>query len=307
MSAPMCSQLSQHVSMPGSAPTAQRWWLIESFGSWGSHAVRDSATPWIRRWAQRINDDARVLLIRHAREHRPNPDATRRIFTFTPQDTHVLSTTVRPDEDLSDLDLTREPTSLRWSIAISPPRLLVCTNGKRDLCCAQLGRSMIASWEQTNGLTNDVWECTHLGGHRFAPTAMTVPAGYVLGRLTADTVPHPEAVIENHLPVNLLRGRSDLPAPAQVADIAVRQAMGYTQSSDILDCSIIDIHSANADSTESSAVVEVVDARGSIWRVLVREQVLDHVTASCGAESKSTRIWSAVEVAPHPAATSLEG
>ena len=30
---------------------------------------------------------------------------------------------------------------------------------------------------------DEVWECTHLGGHRFAPTALVLPTGYSYGRL----------------------------------------------------------------------------------------------------------------------------
>jgi hypothetical protein len=31
---------------------------------------------------------------------------------------------------------------------------------------------------------NQVWECTHLGCHRFAPTGLLLPNGYAYGRLT---------------------------------------------------------------------------------------------------------------------------
>lgn len=46
------------------------------------------------------------------------------------------------------------------------PTFLVCTHGKKDTCCAELGRPImnaVTSVEET-----DMWECTHIGGDRFA-------------------------------------------------------------------------------------------------------------------------------------------
>ncbi|MFF9667034.1 sucrase ferredoxin, partial [Streptomyces althioticus] len=34
---------------------------------------------------------------------------------------------------------------------------------------------------------SEVWEVTHLGGHRFAPTMLVLPYGYAYGRLTPES------------------------------------------------------------------------------------------------------------------------
>ncbi|HEU5385864.1 MAG TPA: sucrase ferredoxin [Streptosporangiaceae bacterium] len=47
---------------------------------------------------------------------------------------------------------------------------LVCTNGKRDRCCAVRGRPVAAAIADATGW--DTWESSHLGGHRFAATAL---------------------------------------------------------------------------------------------------------------------------------------
>lgn len=63
--------------------------------------------------------------------------------------------------------------------------LLVCTNGRRDVCCATRGREIALDADQARpGL---VWECTHTGGHRFAPTAVLLPYGVTYARLDADS------------------------------------------------------------------------------------------------------------------------
>lgn len=64
------------------------------------------------------------------------------------------------------------------------PLLLVCTNGRRDLCCAQRGRLVTGAF--TGSHQEQVWETSHTGGHRFAPTAVLLPWGRMLARLDPD-------------------------------------------------------------------------------------------------------------------------
>ncbi len=55
------------------------------------------------------------------------------------------------------------------------PVLLVCTQGSHDVCCGSDGVRFAAEAESVAGLT--VYRVSHTGGHRFAPTAMTLPDG----------------------------------------------------------------------------------------------------------------------------------
>ena len=66
------------------------------------------------------------------------------------------------------------------------PLLLVCTNGRRDVCCARRGRVVTSAFVPggfTTAAPDQVWETSHTGGHRFAPTAVLLPWGRVLARL----------------------------------------------------------------------------------------------------------------------------
>ena len=63
--------------------------------------------------------------------------------------------------------------------------LLVCTNGKRDECCALLGRPI--AQRCAPGAPGRVWESNHLGGHRFAPTVTLLPHGTMHGQLDTAT------------------------------------------------------------------------------------------------------------------------
>lgn len=73
--------------------------------------------------------------------------------------------------------------------------LLVCTHGKRDRCCGSLGTTLYQELRQRSvplGPTVRVWRTSHLGGHRFAPTALVLPSGtmwaFMNGELIAQAV-----------------------------------------------------------------------------------------------------------------------
>ena len=58
----------------------------------------------------------------------------------------------------------------------TPPEVLVCGHGRRDPCCGRSGTLLHAELA-ARGTTARVWRCSHTGGHRYAPTAITLPDG----------------------------------------------------------------------------------------------------------------------------------
>ncbi len=66
--------------------------------------------------------------------------------------------------------------------------VLICTHGSHDQCCARHGNPFyVQSKRMVQSLNVDVqvWRCSHFGGHRFAPTAITLPDGRVYARLNS--------------------------------------------------------------------------------------------------------------------------
>jgi hypothetical protein len=118
---------------------------------------------------------------------------------------------------LPDVELTRD----------DDPALLVCTNGRRDLCCAVRGRPV--ALEVARRRPGQVWETTHTGGHRFSPTGVLLPSGQTLGRLYADLGAEAlDAAAGGRLAPDLIgavhdRGLSALEAPVRAAVSAVRE------------------------------------------------------------------------------------
>ena len=125
---------------------------------------------------------------------------------------------------LLDLDLTAAIPGP--ADAAGPQRLaLVCTNGKRDQCCALRGRPVAAAIADATDW--DTWECSHLGGHRFAATMMLLPTGDMFGWLD------PESALEvmkrfdlGQLMLSHYRGRSGQSFPEQAALHATAVRLG---------------------------------------------------------------------------------
>lgn len=74
-----------------------------------------------------------------------------------------------------------------FSELADPNMFLVCTNGKRDQCCAKFGIPIYETLLETVDKAQ-VWQCSHLGGHRFAPTLIALPQHHCYGYLSVDTI-----------------------------------------------------------------------------------------------------------------------
>lgn len=205
------ASLTDEEPMTGTAPTDAEVLLVEAPGPWGRDAVADNRLPDDVR-AHLAGLDLTVFLLR-----RPDGTAGHGTHVYRASataDGYVVRGTVldRP-EDLLDLDLDALPVH-------DGPLWLVCTNGKRDLCCAELGRPvaalLAARWPE------GTWETTHLGGHRFSATLLALPSGVTLGRLApADAVAVCAEVEGGRVPLPWARGRAGRPGVEQAHELHV--------------------------------------------------------------------------------------
>jgi len=221
LSAPMrCSALADELGEPmiGTVEQRGRWLLVEDRSAWGEDATADVLGKAFV--AALKGEGIRPLLVRR-REANPAADAVRRVILV---DTRTRQMAVRAMGSLDGLDaswLASVPIE-EYGTRLEEPIFLVCSNGKRDACCAVRGRALL------NALGLDhaerTWECTHLGGHRFAANLVCLPDGIVYGRAEADGPRLADAYLAGRLDPASLRGRSAWPAPAQVAEQHVRLA-----------------------------------------------------------------------------------
>lgn len=231
-----CSVLSAalHEPLAGTAPVAAAWLAIEQPGPWGARALTQSHLDpelgaQLGRRAENVG--VRIALIRRVGRHSLSggPDASRTalLCNTRPGAAAVRALKFSDPRELLDLDLAALGSGrLDLGEPVRDPVLLVCTNGKRDQCCAERGRALaldLARLDPPGRGGIDVWESDHLGGHRFAPTAVVLPTGYVYGRLDTQTaLAALGAAGRGQVGVENARGRSTWSRPGQAADLALR-------------------------------------------------------------------------------------
>lgn len=223
-----CAALSLERGDPraGSAAPVPRWLLLEQPGPWGRDALLSSrldpvvAVGLIRRCAAA---GLRPMLIR-----RPGrvvvPAGRRRWAVIDSRPDHAGSWWGEFDQDTELLDLPLDGSAGAPSDA---PTYLVCTHARHDACCAIRGRPVAAALAAIRPA--QTWECSHVGGDRFAANVVVLPHGLYYGTVNVNDVP---ALVADHeagrLTLPLLRGRSSSPMPVQAAEIFLRERLGDT-------------------------------------------------------------------------------
>ena len=253
LEAPMrCSALAEELGEPmiGTVDQRVRWLLVEDRSAWGTEAVADVLGAELARAAKERH--IRVLLIRR-REGDPASDAVRRAIVV---DTASREMAIRSVDDLTEitLDAVADAPVASFGAHMTDPIFLVCTNGKRDACCALRGRALMTALAADHA--ERIWECTHLGGHRFAGNLVCLPDGILYGRVPADDGPRlVGAYLAGRVDPALLRGRSAWPAPAQVAEQELRLRTGLA--------GIDEVRLLGAEVSDARAEVTLATADGS--------------------------------------------
>jgi hypothetical protein len=107
--------------------------------------------------------------------------------------------------------------------------VLVCCHGRRDVCCGGDGTRLALELERTPSRPFRVLRTSHLGGHRFAPTALVLPQGTMWAFADADFlvgVVTRSIQVEQAMP--RYRGCTGLADPAaQVADAGALLLHGW--------------------------------------------------------------------------------
>ena len=301
-----CSRQWDRLAAPlwGSAARTAFWVCVEQPGPWGVHALVESRLdPAVGAALDAATRSAggRPLLIRAVGDRRQDIGTTlRRVYLAGGAATGrpwLLQGLIADPSALVDLPWAQiaggDQAAVRAALPdLEPcpdPLLLVCTNGKRDRCCAERGRAVAGYAAGQRGAT--VWECTHTGGHRFAPTGLILPTGAMLGRLDGPVaVAALDAARDGSLPEVVLagghlRGLAHLEPAAQAADAYIRGTIGETSSAALQvtpadDGLLARLRGRLGSRTETSYVVRHRDGRS--WPVVVTARKVPTPPASCG-------------------------
>ena len=292
-----CSATSRDLgeSLRGTASTVVRWLLIEEPGPWAPDALEHGRLP--QRVAGHLRDQAgrhgvRVVLIR--RHGRHVPDGIQVYAAHAGLRRRWLEHTHLPDHQaLLDLDLApiRRGEPLGIGTEQAEPIYLVCTNGRHDPCCSERGRPVANALQAAFG--DRVWEVSHIGGDRFAPNVVCLPAGVYLGRVEPEVA---VAVIERfdagRIDLERYRGRCGYDFATQAADAFLRERLG----ADVLDDVVLDRR--EHDDHRVRAVFRVRDS--GTYRVVVEvghDGPARRITCS-GEHERTPPVYRLVEIAP---------
>ena len=217
--------------LAGTASTVRRWFLVESPGPWGPDGLLDGRLSGaVGRSLHDLGHAAgvRVLLIRRV-DRRSDPDG---IACFSidagGRSPWIGRRTLGAIGEASDLDVVDrsrfEPVDGHLAV--------VCTHGRRDVCCAERGRPLARA--TAAAFPGSTWESTHVGGDRFAGNLVLFPHALYFGRVEAAR--GPEIVGEyaaGRIVLDRFRGRATVPMFAQAAEAHVRSASGLRGIDDV--------------------------------------------------------------------------
>lgn len=199
--------------LAGTAIEVDVWLMLEYRRAWQAKALNDNALSeatnnWLADTVQRFAEEgltARPQFIRR-------PERTSGLQLFVARNGQTEGAVVANETQLRQLDLVAEQLP-----EVVEPQYFVCTNAKRDLCCAKFGRPTYAALHRA--VPGRAWQTTHVGGHRYAPNVLAFPEAALYGRVTVADVPEfLEATEQRQLARKFLRGRTNLSKIAQVAD-----------------------------------------------------------------------------------------
>ena len=291
------------VSAYGTAARAQFFVALEQPGPWGrdaaaqSHLEPDLGRELSTRCAQR---GGRLTLLRrpgrHADEHgvRLGDPTVMAYLAWAGADPWLLEVRLHDPVALLQLDLEALAIGDRKAVLASVPDavpaapvLLVCTNGRRDVCCAVRGRPV--ALDAAMLAPGRIWEASHTGGHRFAPTGVLLPHGQTFARLDSALC---QAVVtaaaDGLVPVAATgplhdRGRSALEPGAQAAESHIRHLVRETS---------LTAFSTTPGSNRDTYAVRHRDGRS--WQVRAYTAAQGELPESCGKSAVSALAWSAV-------------
>ena len=229
---PFCSDISRENDEPlgATASRIDHWLLVEYRGLWSSDALVGSG----------LSDQVKTRL-RELRSARPR---TRLLFIRRPDRRRhpklavYVATSRQGEERIGRLELDEHEDLRRvdpWEAAEDTDELLflACTHGKHDPCCARYGRPLYEALSEELD-PESAWQCTHVGGDRFAGNALCLPHGVYYGRVDRDDVPGlVDEYFDGRISLAHYRGRSCWPFAVQAAERRIRAEEGLTGLDDL--------------------------------------------------------------------------
>lgn len=273
---PPCSDqsLARNDPMYGTASAGSSWVLLELPGAWGRSAFLDSPAvvdPGLGRAIVRRVEAAGMRIAAIRRHGRRSAKPRWRWFVAN---SGVGSEALFSGEVADPADYLELALDGTDGAASTDPLVVICAHGKHDQCCAVRGRGATAAI--ASKYPEFTWECSHLGGDRFAATMLVLPEGLCYGRVdTADSAELVRLYLDGRLNNEFLRGRTSLPHAVQAAQYFARQVSG--------DDRIASLSPLELDRSDHEIRV-VLDSEAGPTEVCLREGWSEPLLSQCHAK-----------------------
>ncbi|MGY1827789.1 MULTISPECIES: sucrase ferredoxin [unclassified Blastococcus] len=275
------------------AAPVSRWLLIEQPGPWGRQALLQSrfdarVARLLSERAQR--EGVRVLLVRRPGDRLA--DSGRR---WAYADGRIGQEGLWWSVRSADSDLLTAPWDGSVGEPAPGPTYLVCTHGGHDACCALRGRPLARALPSPGPI--DVWECSHLGGDRFAANMLVLPHGFYYGQVPGDGGLVVAAHGRHEVALPWLRGRAGLAAPAQAAQHYAREELGALGVDDLHPVRVVPRDAADAGAERWE--VTLGRAAGTVVVTVESRPSAEAVHLTCQATSAGrVRSWHHLALSP---------
>jgi len=280
-----CSDRSLEREDPlgGSAGFGERWFLVEIDGAWGAHAFLQSRLDPVlgRALVRRIETAGmRPLAIRRT-GLRADERRRQSVWRWAVVDARPGSESVSwgsVDDPALLLDVPLDGSA---GTASTDPVICVCTHARHDQCCAVKGRAVVSALARQHPTLT--WECSHLGGDRFAATLVVFPHALHYGRVPASHATHLlDAYAAGQVDRRYLRGRSSLANVVQAAQGFAREALDDSRIDSL--ALVSSTAAAGLDGRPADALWTVVlDHDGTPVTVVVAQTLSEPLLSTCGA------------------------
>lgn len=304
-----CHDSALEESMSGTAEHKKIYLVIEQPGTWGQDALIESSLPegFGKALKEQINfPEVGIFLARRTdlvQQERRTTNRRRLWLAHTaPGGIRMRSGSL---DNITDVLRWDWPAIIRGELPAlgrrsADPVLFMCTNGKKDQCCAVHTRKIVDELRPNAELTGQIYEASHIGGHRFAPTGILLPFGIMVGRMNTDST---QDLLNDAWGGNIkpeyMRGRNAFPPFAQIAEVETRKQYGINQI-DVLDVVVmrsgkpISASSLTALTADDKVQVRHIDGRS--WNVQLEQTKTISRKMLCTGEESIGDTWIATSI-----------
>ena len=230
--APTCSEHSQSIALDpcGTALNIDAVVLIELPLPWPKPVFMHSYLKGLDSLIHTSMGATRVLACQPSSDKR-----TTKVTVFYKEDENFDKWVFKLKSKESLMELinaltSSKPERITSGIQVKEKKeaILLCTQGSHDICCGSKG-TRLAELMEEHDTGVELFKVSHLGGHRFSPTAMTMPDGRMWAGLDSETL---SSILEKRIEVKeiakLCRGWTGaIKGPEQIAEIEVFKQIGW--------------------------------------------------------------------------------